>query len=325
MPQANNTSFSHSLSKNSAALLLKGVVYMLLGFFFFSIGNALVKATSGHYTILQILCIRNVTILIPLAFYIFYIQKKYPPSIIFKTQHLKTHILRGFIVVVSLWGIFSGFQLLPLGNATAIGFSQILFMTIISIPFLREKVTFSQWIAIFIGFGGVLIIVRPSLSIFSLDDRGTLCMLLGVFLDAIVLLYPRKLGKSDSVLTILFYYALFSSLIALAVLPLEGWGSITSQKDLFLLIGIGILSLLGQGCVTQAFQYASAGILSPMIYSTLLWGIVFGYLFWNEIPDLCTLLGAALVMASGVYVIHRSQSQAKLVEEIPLSPEGGKP
>ena len=309
--------------KPSQKNLSKGIIAMLLAFFFFAIGNAFVKATAATYTISQILSIRSLTILLPLLFYIFVIQKKTTPVAVFRTENLKAHIFRGFLVIVSLWCLFSGFSLLPLANATVLGFTSVLFMAIISIPFLKEKVTLSQWIAICIGFSGVLIIAYPGADLSSFVEFGTIFMLVGGLLDGMVLLYPRKMGKTDSVLTILFYYAFFSLIFGLCLVGIEGWTPLTSYEDLLPLVAIGVFSLLGQFCVTQAFQYAPAGVLSPLIYSILLWSALFGYLFWGEIPDMYTLLGAAVLIGSGCYIIYKSHAQARLVEEIPLSPEGG--
>lgn len=311
---------SHKISKSH---LSKGILFMLLAFFFFGTGNALVKATAGTYTMGQILSLRSLTFLCPLLLYIFFIQKKSPPLNVFKTPNLKAHIFRGFIVVLSLGLLFTGFTLLPFANAISLGFTCVLFMSIISIPFLKEKITPPQWASIFIGFSAVLVIARPDFNSFSLADLGTLCMLVGGLLDGITLLYPRKLGQTDSVLTILLYYALFSFLFALGLLAFQGWVPFTSQQDILMMIGIGTLSLLGQICVTFAFQHAPAGLLSPLIYSVLLWAVLYGYFFWGEVPDRYTLLGAAILILSGLYVIYKSHRQSKLVAELPLSPEAG--
>lgn len=299
---------------------LKGVAYMLLAYFFFGIGNACVKFTAGTYTISQILTFRSLTFLLPLLIYIFFIQKKSSPFLLFKTPNLKSHIYRGILIVVSLWFIFYGFKVLPLANATALGFSEILFMTIVSIPFLKERVNKAQWVAIIIGFMGVLVVARPSTDLFDLTKIATILMLIGGCLDGIVLLFPRKMGKTDSVLTILFYYALFSSIFAFGIVIFEGWTPISSE-GLMWLLGIGIFSLLGQACATHAFQFASAGVLSPMIYSLLLWAALFGYLFWGEIPDLYTISGTLIIILSGLYVIYKSSNPIEA--DISLTPEGG--
>ncbi|MBS0185781.1 MAG: DMT family transporter [Proteobacteria bacterium] len=301
----------------------KGILSMLLAFFFFGIGNALVKDTTQTYSISQILSIRSFTILLPLLFYIFFIQKKTKPFTVFKTENLKSHFFRGFLVIVSLWCIFAGLGLLPLANATVLGFTNVLFMSIISIPFLKEKVSFPQWIAIFIGFSGVLVIARPGSDLSNFIELGAIFMLIGGLLDGMVLLYPRKMGKKDSVLTILVYYALFSLFFGLCLMVFEGWVPIASSEDLLFLVGVGFFSLLGQLFATQAFQYAPAGLLSPLIYSILIWSALFGYLIWGEIPDIYTFIGAAILIGSGCYVIYKSPTQATITEEIPLSPEGG--
>ena len=293
---------------------------MLLGFFFFGIGNAFVKFTAGTYTISQIVALRSLTILAPLLIYILFIQKKSPPRLLFQTLKLKAHINRGVVMGISRWWIVYGFKMLPMANATAIGFSEILFMTIVSIPFLKERVNKAQWIAIIIGFLGVLIVARPSTDLFDLTKIATILMLIGGCLDGIVLLYPRKMGKTDSILTILFYYAFISSIFAFGVVIFEGWTPIASE-DFIWLLGIGIFSLLGQLCATYAFQFASAGSLSPMIYSLLLWATLFGYLFWGEIPDIYTIIGSCIVILSGLFVIY--QSSDPIEADILLTPEGG--
>lgn len=304
-----NTSPSMLLGTSSS---LKGIAFMLLAFFFFGVANALLKSAAAHYTISQLLFLRNLIVFVPIAFYIVFFQKKASPLSLLKTQNLKHHILRGFLITVSLWGIFYGFKMLPLANATALGFSEILFMTMFAIPFLGEKVDKYQWVAIFLGFVGVLIIAQPSQDIFNLSELATLIMIVSACIDGIVLLYARKLGKQDSTLTILFYYGLFSTLFSGALIPLEGW-NIIQTNTLLPLLGVGLLSLFGQAAATYAFQLAPGAVLAPMIYSILLWAVLFGYLFWSEVPNETTFIGTLIVIACGLFIIHREKKTSRIV------------
>ena len=295
---------------------VKGILFMLLAYFFFGVANAMVKDTTAHYTISQILFLRNVLILVPMLLYIF-LQRQTPPLPLFKTPNIKQHLFRGILITVSLWGIFYGFKVLPLANATSLGFSEILFMTIVAIPFLGEKVDKPQWVAIVLGFIGVLIIAQPSRDIFNLSEMATFVMIGAACIDGVVLLYARKLGRKDSTLTILFYYGLFSTIFAGLLVPVEGWHPIQGDH-IFFIIGVGIFSLLGQAAATYAFQFAPGAVLAPMIYSLLLWAVLFGYMFWGEVPTNTTFIGAAIVIACGLYIIHREKKNSQLL--IPPTP-----
>lgn len=296
---------------------VKGILFMLLAYFFFGIANAMVKDTAAYYTISQLLFLRNILILIPMIFYVLFRQWQDPSLSLFKTPNIKQHIFRGILITISLWGIFYGFKVLPLANATSLGFSEILFMTVVAIPFLGEKVDKLQWIAIILGFIGVLIIAQPSQDIFNLSEMATFIMIGGACIDGIVLLYARKLGKQDSTLTILFYYGLFSTIFAGLLVPIEGWNPILG-KDIFFIVGVGIFSLLGQAAATYAFQFAPGAVLAPMIYSLLLWAVLFGYIFWGEVPNEATFIGAIVVIACGLYIIHREKKNSQLL--IPPTP-----
>lgn len=300
------------IAKNDS---IKGICFALLGYFFFGICNAIVKTTTKKYNVAQILTIEFGTIFILLSFYLFFFSKNL--RITFQTLNLKHHLLRSILAIISLSCIFYGFKTLPLSYATALGFSQILFLNIMSLFFLQEKTNSQQWKAILIGFVGMLIITNPYSNSSVIFQVATFIMLTGACLDCLVLLYPRKMRTSDSLSTILIYYAFFSCLIAAMLTLTKGW-KLIDLVDVPFLIGLGIFALLGQLCVTQAFRLAPAGLLSPSIYTLLLWDTLFGYLFWNEIPKIRIFIGALIVIISGAYTFKFEQrDKGRITSEVP--------
>ena len=160
---------------------LWGIFYMVTAYFCFAVGNAIVKGCAPNFPISQILFMRTVVLFGCVAFYAIFARRGdgRPWTQTVSTPFLGHHMIRGFLVAASLWGIFYGFATLPLAMGTAIGFCEIMFMTVFSIPFLKEKVLPVQWVAAILGFVGVLIVARPNFATLDVTDLGILAMFFG--------------------------------------------------------------------------------------------------------------------------------------------------
>lgn len=217
-------------------------------------------------------------------------------------------VLRGLCMLGSAIIFLSALSHLPLAQATVIGFASPFFVTLLSIPLLGEVVRARRWMAIAIGFCGVLIVVRPGSEAFQLamllPVASALCWAFG-------LIITRRMGDDDDPLITLLWTALVGLAGASAVVwtawtppDLAGWGWMAAT---------GLLNIGGQFFLIRAFQHGDASVIAPFSYSTIVWAALFGYIAFATVPDAHTWLGSAVIIASGLYIWHRERVLARPV------------
>lgn len=231
----------------------------------------------------------------------------------FRTGRPIAHIARGVLLIGSATLFVHAMAHLPLETATAIGFVSPLYVTALSIPFLGEKVGVRRWAAVGAGFVGVLIILRPGTEVFQ---PAMLLPLLSSLFWAAGLIITRQMRGTEQPLTILIW-STGAGLVAIAPLGLLDWRPPTFQEWSFLL-AIAACHVAGQYLTIRAFMLASASLIAPFSYSTLLWAILIGMFAFDSFPDGPTLIGGALLVAAGVYVWHRERQ----VTGTPTNPGG---
>ena len=200
----------------------------------------------------------------------------------------------------------AGLIFLPLADCTALAFSGPLFVTALATPMLGEKVGWRRWSAVCVGFIGVLFMLRPTGG--SLQWAALLPVLgavAGAFRDTIT----RKVRLTASPLAVLAFTMAAMALAGLWTLPF-GWAPVT-VNDLLLLATAGILLGGAQYLVIHAFYLAEASVIVPYKYMSLIWAALLGYAMWGDVPDRWVVLGAALVVASGLYIMHRESRLAR--------------
>jgi drug/metabolite transporter (DMT)-like permease len=218
----------------------------------------------------------------------------------FYTQRPLLHLLRGALNVVSAAAFYFSLRYLPLAEATAISFAAPLCVTLLSVWLLKERVDRGRWLALAAGFAGVMLIVRPGSSAFQ---PAALLPLVTAGLYAVMMLSARAIGKGESVLTTGFYIVAAQLVCSATALPWF-WNAPQAQHwPLF--AGIALFSTLGLTLITQAFRIAPASIIAPFDYTGLVWATLLGWLFWQDMPDLATYLGAVVIVASGLYIVLR--------------------
>ncbi|MBL0942605.1 MAG: DMT family transporter [Alphaproteobacteria bacterium] len=273
-----------------------GICYMLSAMLILVSVNCLAKDVVSHYPLLQIVFFRCFFSLIPCGVLLF----KADGLKELHTQHPLRHLIGGVIGTLALICLFLSLKLMPLADAVTIHFSETFFLTVLSSVLLREHAGPHGWISIIIGFLGILIIVRPSGVVTPLGVLAGILFALG---DAIFMINSRVLTRTDSSVRIVIYFTLIASLLTACFLP---WVWIQpTLLDGIVLITLGIGGGIGQLCIIQAYRYAPAAIVAPMIYSALLWSVLFGYIFWDEVPDGMFFLGSSLVVLSGLYIIYQ--------------------
>ena len=278
------------LSKNQL-----GFLYMFISVCAFSLMDAIVK-WSDAYPVGQVLFFRGFCGMIP----IFFLIPKDRYFDFYKTNRPFLHLKRCLAGLIAIVAIFIALRKLPLATVVSISFAAPIFTTILSIIFLKEKVGFYRWIAVFVGFVGIIIISEPGFSSLNLYYLYPIIFCLGLSYVAIAI---RQLSSTEPVWLIGFYFS-FSIMIISFFSFYQGW-ILPNLKDLFLLSMVGILGGLANLWLTQSYKLSEVTLVTPLKYLALVFGIVFGYLFWDEIPTIKTLMGASLVIVSSFIIFRR--------------------
>lgn len=223
------------------------------------------------------------------------------------TRNWRAHALRSISGSLSMFCWFISLTLIPLAQMTTISFTIPLFLTVLALVFLRERIHAYRWNALAVGFAGVLIIVSPDL----LSPSGSLIGV-GVALTAAVLaafaqMFVRRMSSHEHALTITFYFFLTSTSLAAATLLLQPWPMPTAQQWLLLAM-TGAFGVVGQLTMTYSFRYAEASLLAPLDYVSILFAIVIGYTIFDELPGVSIWIGAPLVITAGAIIIWREYS-----------------
>lgn len=233
-------------------------------------------------------------------------------STAFKTSRPIGHIMRGLIGVCSMAMGFFALTRLPLPEATAIGYASPLVIVILSAILLHERVYIFRWTTVIVGLVGVMIILWPRLTVFSGGGSadspqtiGALAALGAAVLSAFAMLQVRKLVQTERTETIVTYFFISASALSLLTLPF-GWVMPTPEQAA-LLIGAGFFGGLGQLLLTSCYRYADMSVIAPFEYVSLLLTIIIGYLLFSDVPTISMIIGAIIIVASGIAVILRER------------------
>jgi drug/metabolite transporter (DMT)-like permease len=213
------------------------------------------------------------------------------------------HLVRGLLSVVTLWGFVYAVKRLSLADAYTIFMSAPLLITALSMPLLGEHVGPRRWAAVVVGLCGVVLVLKPSgTSLITLGGLAALGSALGYALSALTI---RILSRTDTSAATLVWALTIMTLIS-GVLAIGGWIAV-AWSDWPWLMGLGITGALGQYFITDAFRRAPPPVIAPLEYTALAWGLLFDWFIWMTAPSSRMLLGAAIIVASGIYVINRER------------------
>jgi drug/metabolite transporter (DMT)-like permease len=274
----------------------KGISLMLLAIALLSTMDAMVKYVSAGYPVVQVVFFRSLFAFIPIAIVV--LRNGHWSDL--KTRKPLGHLGRSLFGLVSLGSFFYCLKHMPLADLVAISFAAPMFVTALSIPFLGEKVGPRRWAAVLVGFAGVLIMVNPGSGVFG---SIAFLALAATFGYASVLIFIRKLSRTETNAAIVFYYSLTS--VAATGLLLPFYWVTPNLHDLAILIGIGLVGGCAQLVMTAAYRAANVSIVAPFEYTAMFWAVIYGYLLWGDLPQWNIWLGAAVVAASGLYIVQR--------------------
>ena len=272
-----------------------GFFYMFISVCAFSLMDAIVK-WSDDYPVGQVLFFRGFCGIIPILFLI----PKDRYLVFYKTTRPFLHFKRCIAGLIALVSIFIALRNLPLATVVSISFAAPIFITIFSIFLLKEKVGLYRWLAVLVGFVGIIFITEPGFSSLNLYYIYPIIFCLGLSYVAIAI---RKLSSTEPAWLISFFFS-FSIMLLSFLSFYQGW-ILPSLIDLFLLSMVGILGGLANLWLSQSYKYSEVSLVSPLKYLGLVFAIIFGYFIWNEIPTSKTLLGALLVIVSSIIIFRR--------------------
>ena len=278
------------LSKNQL-----GFLYMFLSVCAFSIMDLIVK-WSDTYPLGEVLFFRG---FFGVLFYFFIIPKQRVKNFYY-TKRAGLHFLRCLFGLIALIAIFIALRNLPLATVVSISFAAPIFTTIFSIFFLSEKVGFYRWLAVFVGFFGIIIITEPGFSSLNIYYIYPIIFCLGLSYVAIAI---RQLSTTEPVWLISLNFSAAITIVSLFTIPF-GW-IMPNIQDFFLLSLIGVFGGVANLWLSQSYKFSEVSLVTPLKYLALVFAIIFGYFIWNEVPTIKTLSGALLVIISSIIIFRR--------------------
>ncbi len=281
-----------------------GIGMMLLGVLLFAVNDSLGKWLVGAYAVGQLMLMRSISGLLAMSFFIY----RAGPSAFVGVSRPGLQFVR--VIFATLEGALFYWALteLPLAEVMAYYMAGPIYVTALSPLLLGEHVGSQRWIAVIIGFGGVLLALHPTSGSFSF---GTSCALAGSVSYALFLVTTRKLAGTPG--TVLMTFQLLAALVfGSAFVAIHGWTP-PGALDLALLLLLGMGSLGGNLCVNQSLRLAPASVVVPYQYTLILWGILFGYIFFGEIIGVLPLAGTAIIVGAGLFIFLHEQRRRQTV------------
>jgi S-adenosylmethionine uptake transporter len=291
-------------------MLLAGVLLMLAGDFVFALLDALAKWLATSFPIGQVVLVRSLASLVFLSPMI----ARQGVGSLFQLERPSVQLMRVVAISVDVFFFYAAVIRLPLADVMSFYMAGPIYVAALSHFMLGERVGWRRWIAILLGFVGVLIILRPTSGVFSF---GSLYALIGSFGFALAIIFSRMLrGTSD---TVLVTWQTVGAAIIAGVMAIGNWVPATNF-DYGAMIVLGFVSCVAHMLITRALKMAPASTLAPLHYTLLLWAIVFGWVFFGDVPGWRTLIGAGVVVLAGLFIVHRQKLKSDVPpENVPSS------
>ena len=279
-----------------------GIVLILLATLCIVAMNTCARASSVTHGPVEMVFYRGV---VALGLLVPYMLATRPLSV-FTSRRIGAHLYRAAVGNIGVGLVFWAYSLLPMANATALLFAAPLFVTALSPFFLGERVDGARWMAVAVGFGGILLIARPSVRL--LADPASLVGLGAALCVALVDIALRNLGRTEDPLTTVFYFILGGVMLTAPYTLL--YGSLPEGPLLPWVAGIGIFTAIQQLAKTAAFRHAEASFLAPYTYTAIVWASLIGWVLWQEPLTLPVMLGTGVVVVSNLFILRRKRTAA---------------
>lgn len=280
---------------------LRGIALIIGATMLFSISDAIAKLLGQDLPAIEIGVFRYLIFLLMAA--VFCAQAKIRPWCVVAPGR---QIMRGLGLVASAMFFIEALRHMPLADAASVGFVSPLLITALSVPMLGEVVGVRRWTAVAVGFVGVLIVMRPGTGAFQIEG---LWVLASSSTWAVASVLTRQMSGQDNAATTLFWSSAVGLLVVTVLLPFV-W-VVPTARDLWLCLALGVIASSGQFLMVQAYRHAEAAVLAPFSYVQLGWSVGLGFLIWSTLPDAWTWGGAAVIVASGIYTVHRERVRSR--------------
>lgn len=310
---------------------LRGIAFLTVGISMFSIMDVLIKTLSATYPAHEIVFFRGLVALLPILLIV-----QYEGGLrLLRTRRPVAHVVRGLFGFVTYMAFYLALTALPLAETVTLFYASPLFVTALAFPVLGELVGLRRWIAVLVGFAGVVVVTRPGMTAI---EPAMLLAVGSAATYAIMIMMTRRLSVTEAGSTLAFYsmstFIVASVVVGLAVgdgrfdtvdhpsaaFLLRAW-SVPGFTDSLMLAACGLIAGAGFYCLSQAYRSASVSVVAPFEYTSLPWAILWGYVFFGDLPGATTLLGLALIVGSGFYIIHRETVKGRrLVRGKPMRP-----
>jgi S-adenosylmethionine uptake transporter len=302
-------------SKDLLDAPFKGVLFLIAGVSVFSLQDVAIKWMSGNYPVYEIVFVRSLVAIPPILL----IVRLEGGLSVLRTHRPWMHLLRSTTMLMSYTFYYLALAALPLADAVALFFSGPLFVTALSVPLLGEEVRLPRWLAVAVGFLGVMIMLRPGA---GAVNPAALLSVLAALAYAMVAIVTRRLGPTEMGSSMAFYTTVLY-LMAAAMLGVafgDGAWAVSehaslqflfrrwvfpSGPDLALMVLCGLIAAFGFYALSQAYRLARASTAAPFEYTALPLAVLWGYVIWKDLPDEYTMTGAVLVVGAGLYVLHQ--------------------
>jgi drug/metabolite transporter (DMT)-like permease len=293
---------------------ISGILFLLTGEVVFSIQDVIIRSLSGGYPVFEILLFRAVTAIIPCLILV-YFDSGFASL---KTKRIGIHIFRSSLMLLAYTFYYLGLAAMPLADAIAIFFTSPFFVTILSVILLREQVSFNRWTLLLMGFTGVIIIIHPGIGIVN---PAAILPILAALAYAGGVMITRRMANTESASVMSVYFIVCSFIVSGILGLFMGQGIpidnihpsmefltrawvFPTVNDLLMLIALGIIAALGLYCLSQAYRLAKSSTITPFEYCGMVPTAFMGYLIWNEIPSLTTLIGILFIIVSGIFLVR---------------------
>ncbi|NJD32310.1 MAG: DMT family transporter [Gammaproteobacteria bacterium] len=274
---------------------------MLLAVALFSVMDAQLKLLAAHYPPLQVSFLRGATS-IPFVLLPILLRGRLARL---KPVNVRLHLLRGALSVLMLGSFVFAVRESSLARTYSIFMCAPLVVAAMSAPFLGEKVSRAQWAAIGVGLAGVLLMLRPEGG--DWISVGSIAAVVAALCYSLAVITLRVLSRTDATESMVFSFT-FLLAIGAGLLSIPGWTPV-DPSHWRLLVGVGVFGALGQHFITEAFRNAPASVVTPFEYTALVWGVLLDLVVWHVLPGAVTLVGGAIVIGAGIYLISREAAQ----------------
>lgn len=303
------------LTRNTA-----GILFLIAGIAVFAVQDLILKLLSGTYPLHQAMVLRSLTA-VPFLLILVMLNGGLASLV---TPGLGRMIRRGFVMFLAYTSYYLALAALPLATTVALYFAAPLFITLLSVLILKENVGLLRWLAVGAGFAGVIIMVRPGSDLF--DWAAPLAVLSGLTYG-ISMVSARRLGTTETAAALAFWGNAVFLLCALILSVIFGTGEFAGAGhksiafmtrgwvmptgfDVALMMACGVIAAAGLTLLTQAYRISQSNVVAPFEYTALIWGVLYGWIFWSDWPDATGWIGIAIIVGAGLFVIWRERGEA---------------